>query len=129
MKITINTTKSPSPIGPYSQATQNQGLLFVSGQIGLDPTNNQLIQGEIELETTQVMKNIQGILEAAGYDWSHVMKSSIFLKDMNDFKRINEVYASFLAAPYPARETVQVSKLPMDVRVEISVIAYKNAIL
>lgn len=121
----INTDKSPVPIGPYSQATLIQGMLFVSGQIAINPLTSELVQADIELETKQVMANIQNILEDAGFDWSHVMKSSIFLKDMNDFQKVNEVYASFLTAPYPARETVQVSKLPMDVRVEISVIAYK----
>lgn len=125
MKKAIETSLSPSPIGPYSQATVKNGTIFVSGQIGIDAKTGQMMQESIELETKQVMQNIEYILTHAGFSWTDVMKSSIFLLDMNDFQNVNEIYASFLTAPYPARETVQVSRLPKDARVEISVIASK----
>ncbi len=125
MKKAVETSLSPAPIGPYSQATLKSGTIFVSGQIGLNAKTGQMMQETIEIETKQVMQNIEYILTDAGFTWAEVMKSSIFLLDLNDFNAVNSVYASFLTNPYPARETVQVSRLPKDARVEISVIAIK----
>lgn len=126
MKKIISTTNAPGAIGPYSQAVMVNGMLFVSGQIPMDPATGKLEEG-IKPSTHRVMKNISAILTEAGYTFSDVVKSSIFLKNMDDFAEMNEVYASYLdAQSYPARETVQVSCLPKNVDVEISVIAHKN---
>jgi 2-iminobutanoate/2-iminopropanoate deaminase len=123
MKKILNTSGAPAPIGPYSQAVVAGGMLFVSGQIALDPASGHMIQSSVEAETTQVMKNIGAILEEAGMDYGNIIKTSIFLKDMNDFAVVNTVYGSFFKSDFPARETVQVSRLPKDANVEISVIA------
>jgi len=122
-KEIINSTLAPAPIGPYNQAIKVGNLLFVSGQIAIDQATGNLIQDTIEIETEQVMKNLSHILAEAGSDFSKVVKASIFINDMNNFAKINEVYAQYMSAPYPARETVEVSKLPKNVNVEISVIA------
>ena len=122
-KQIINTTNAPAAIGPYSQAVKSDNLLFVSGQIPIDPATGNLVSGSIEEETHRVMKNLQAILSEAGADFSHVLKATIFIKNMNDFGKINEVYASYFTGNYPARETVEVARLPKDVNVEISVIA------
>lgn len=122
-KKNIFTTSAPSPIGPYSQAVLVGDLLFVSGQIPIDPATGDLITDNIEQETRQVMLNIGAILKEAGLNYHNIVKSSIFLKDMNDFVKVNEVYGHFFTSHYPARETVQVSRLPKDSNVEISVIA------
>lgn len=122
-KQIINTTNAPAAIGPYSQAVKSGNLLFVSGQIPIDPATGKLVSGSIEEETHRVMKNLQAILTEAGADFSHVLKATIFIKNMNDFGKINEVYASYFTDNYPARETVEVARLPKDVNVEISVIA------
>jgi 2-iminobutanoate/2-iminopropanoate deaminase len=122
-KQIINTKNAPAPIGPYNQAVQTGNLLFVSGQIALDPDTNQLVQDDIQAETHQVMKNLKAILNEAGMDFSNVVKSTIFIMDMNDFAKINQVYGSYFTGEYPARETVQVAALPKAVNVEISVIA------
>ena len=122
-KQIINTTNAPAAIGPYSQAVKSGNLLFVSGQIPIDPATGNLVSGSIEEETHRVMKNLQAILIEAGADFSHVLKATIFIKNMNDFGKINEVYASYFIGNYPARETVEVARLPKDVNVEISVIA------
>ena len=124
MKTIINTKNAPSPIGPYSQAVQFGNMLFVSGQIAINPATGELDLSSIENETHQVMKNIGAILTAAGADYSHIVKTGIFLKDMNQFAAVNEVYGSYFSSDFPARETVQVSRLPKDVNVEISVIVY-----
>ncbi|TXK36403.1 RidA family protein [Pontibacter qinzhouensis] len=121
----INSSKAPAPIGPYSQATLANGTLYVSGQIALDPENGQLLNESIEAETHQVMKNLSAILEEAGMGFEHVLKCSIFVKDLNNFGRINETYGSYFKSNPPARETVEVSRLPKDVNVEISCIASK----
>lgn len=121
-KEIIHTEKAPAPIGPYSQAVSFGNLLFVSGQIAINPENGQLITGSIKEETHQVMKNILGILKASGLGMEHILKTSIFLKNMDDFTIVNEVYGSYFSGEFPARETVQVSRLPRDVNVEISVI-------
>jgi len=123
MKKTIQTTNAPAPIGPYSQAKKAGNLLFVSGQIGINPSDGQLVTDSIEAETHRVMGNIGAILKEAGTDFSHIVKTSIFLRDMNDFTAVNSVYGSYFLDDFPARETVQVSRLPKDVNVEISVIA------
>ena len=124
MKTIINTNNAPSPIGPYSQAVQFGNMLFVSGQIAINPATGELDLSSIENETHQVMKNIGAILTEAGVDFSHIIKTGIFLKDMNQFAAVNEVYGSYFSGNFPARETVQVSRLPKDVNVEISVVAF-----
>lgn len=123
MKSIIRTLEAPAPIGPYSQAVKAGNLLFISGQIALDPKSGELIGSDIVSETRQVMKNIGAILKEAGLDFNSIVKSSIFLKDMNDFAKVNEVYGDYFKENPPARETVQVSRLPKDVNVEISIIA------
>ncbi|MDZ4713986.1 MAG: RidA family protein [Cytophagales bacterium] len=124
-KNVIYSPKAPAPIGPYSQAIQSGNILFVSGQIALETTTGDLLTGNIQEESHQVMKNIQEILQAASYDFSHVVKTTIFLKDMNNFPQVNQVYGSYFTENPPARETVEVSRLPKDVNVEISCIAVK----
>ena len=119
----INTKKAPAPIGPYNQSVRTGNLLFVSGQVPFIAETMELITESVEAETHQVMKNIQMILNEAGLDFKHIVKASIFCKDLNDFTRINEVYGSYFENNYPARECVEVARLPKDVRVEISVIA------
>ncbi|MFN8346585.1 MAG: RidA family protein [Spirosomataceae bacterium] len=122
-KKNIFTTAAPAPIGPYSQAVMVGDLLFVSGQIAIDPSTGDLVTDNIEQEARQVMLNIGAILKEAGLNYHHIIKSSIFLKDMTNFGKVNEVYGHFFSSHYPARETVEVSRLPKDVNVEISVIA------
>jgi 2-iminobutanoate/2-iminopropanoate deaminase len=117
----IFTKNAPEPIGPYSQAVKAGNLLFCSGQIALDPATGAMVEGDVSAQATQVMKNIQALLAAAGTDMSHIVKTTIFLKDMNDFPKVNEVYGSYFKANFPARETVEVSRLPKDALVEISV--------
>ena len=126
MKKIINTTQAPAPIGPYAQAVAAGGFLFASGQIAIDPSSGQLITINIIQETTQVMRNIGAVLAEAGMDYSHIVKTTIFLKDMEQFALVNDVYGNYFQSDFPARETVQVSRLPKDVNVEISVIAFKG---
>ena len=126
MKVIVKTDNAPAPIGPYNQAVWAGNMLFVSGQVALNPQTGQLVMDDIETETRQVMNNIKAILTEAGVDFSHVVKTSIFLSDMGTFSRVNEVYGSYFTDNYPARETVQVSVLPRNVNIEISVIAYKG---
>ena len=123
MKQIINSSKAPAPIGPYSQSVKANGFLFVSGQIPLDPVSGQLVEGSIAEETLQVMKNLEAILLEAATSWDNVVKCSIFIKNMDDFSAINEVYGKHFTQNPPARETVEVSQLPKGVRVEISLIA------
>lgn len=123
MKKIIHTDKAPAPIGPYSQGVSVGQTHYFSGQIAIDPATGELVQDSLEAETRQVMANIGAMLEALGLDFSHIIKSSIFLKDMDDFAEINKLYGSYFSSDFPARETVQVARLPKDVRVEISVIA------
>lgn len=122
-KTIINTPKAPAPIGPYSQAVSVNGMLFVSGQIPIIPETGEMEAGGIQAETTQVMKNLGAILAEAGTDFSHVVKTSIFVADMNDFTAVNEVYGRSFTENPPARETVAVRTLPKNVNVEISCIA------
>lgn len=123
MKEIIQTTSAPAPIGPYSQAVKAGNFLFVSGQVAINPENGELNIGNIEDETHQVMRNLKAVLLEAGLTFDHVVKSTIFLSDMGTFAQVNEVYGQYFTADFPARETVQVSVLPKNVNVEISVIA------
>lgn len=123
MKSIIHSSKAPEPIGPYNQAILANNMLFVSGQIAIDPLSGQLITGSIAEETGQVMKNIAAILEAADMTWGNVVKCSIFISDMDNFGDINKVYGEYFPTDAPARETVEVSRLPKEVNVEISCIA------
>ena len=122
-KTVINTAKAPAPIGPYNQAIVSNNMVFISGQIPINPETNELVSGDIEVETHQVMRNLEAILEQAGINFQHIIKTTIFLSDMNLFAKVNEVYGSYFAADYPARETVAVKGLPKGVNVEISMIA------
>lgn len=119
----LSTTDAPAAIGPYSQATKVGGFLFTAGQIPLDPATGELVEGDIVAQTTQVMKNLSAVLTAAGCDWTDVAKTTVFLLDMTDFPRFNEVYASVIGAARPARSTVQVSALPRGVSVEVELVA------
>lgn len=122
-KQIIQTNKVPAPIGPYSQAVIANGFLFASGQIAFDPATGELVLDTIQSETKQVMENIKAILEAANIDFNHIVKTTIFLSDMQLFAQVNEVYGSYFSAQFPARETVAVKTLPRNVNVEISVTA------
>ena len=126
MKKIITTNNAPAPIGPYNQAILVNDTLYLSGQIGLDPRLMKIVEGDIKKETEQVMENLKNVLEAAEMTFNHVIKSSIFLSDMEDFGQVNEVYGSyFINETAPARETIAVRTLPKNVRVEISMIAIK----
>lgn len=126
MKTIIKTENAPLPIGPYNQAVLKNDTLYVSGQIAISPTTNELISGDIKAETKQVMENLAAVLKAAQMDFSQVVKCSIFISDMNDFAVINDIYGSYFDnETAPARETVQVSVLPKNVNVEISLIAVR----
>lgn len=122
-KTVITTSNAPAPIGPYNQAIQTGNLLFISGQICLDPATGNLKNKDIQEETHQVMHNLKAILQQAGIDFSHAVKTTIFITDMNQFGEINAVYGKYFESAFPARETVQVSALPRFVNVEISMIA------
>lgn len=122
-KKVIATKNAPAPIGPYSQAIQTGNLVFVSGQIAKDPVTGAMKNDSIKEEAAQVMNNIKAVLEAAGLGMDNIVKATIYLTDMNDFKKVNEVYGTFFKGNYPARETVQVVNLPANAKIEISVIA------
>jgi 2-iminobutanoate/2-iminopropanoate deaminase len=124
-KTVVYSADAPEPIGPYSQAIQAGNMLFISGQIAIQKSTGNILTSDIQIETTQVMENISHILKASGMDFSNVVKSSIFLKDMSNFPKVNEIYGQFFQQQPPARETVEVSRLPKDVNVEISCIAVK----
>jgi 2-iminobutanoate/2-iminopropanoate deaminase len=123
MRQVIATDRGPKAIGPYSQAIKANGLVFLSGQIPLDPATQQLISGDVAAQTERVLQNISGILDAAGTSLSRVVKTTVFLKSMDDFAAMNEVYGRQFSAEPPARSTVEVARLPKDVLVEIDVIA------
>lgn len=126
MKKIIETPNAPAPIGPYSQAVLYEDTLYTSGQIAINPLTGDLVSGDISKETEQVMKNLGAVLEKAGMSYKNVLKTTIFIKDMNDFQKINMVYGSYFdEATAPARETVEVARLPKDVSVEISALARK----
>ncbi|MBA3648552.1 MAG: RidA family protein [Chitinophagales bacterium] len=122
-KQLINTPDAPQPIGPYSQAIITGDLIFISGQIAIDPTGEKEIMTGIKEEAKQVMENLKSILSSAGVDFSHVVKTTIYLTDMNHFAIVNEIYGSYFTSDFPARETVEVARLPKDYNVEISMIA------
>lgn len=123
MKHVISTDRGPSAIGPYSQAIKANGLLFVSGQIPLDPATGKLVDGDVRVQTERVMENLKGIVEAAGSALDRVVKTTVYLKDIGDFTAMNETYARYFPSNPPARATVEVARLPRDVRVEIELIA------
>lgn len=129
MKKAISTPDAPKAIGPYSQAVRVGDLLFLSGQVPLDPlgalgaTSGQIVEGDIAAQTKRVMENLGAVLKAAGLSFAHVARTTIYLADMNDFVKVNEVYGSYFSEPFPARATVQVARLPKDARVEIDAIA------
>jgi 2-iminobutanoate/2-iminopropanoate deaminase len=123
MRDVISTQAAPAAIGPYSQAIRAGDFLFVSGQIPLDPATGTLVEGDVRVQTTRVLESLRGILLAGGASPDQVVKTTVYLADMADFPAMNEVYATFFTAAAPARATVQVSRLPRDVRVEIEVIA------
>jgi 2-iminobutanoate/2-iminopropanoate deaminase len=123
MKKEVKTKNAPEAIGPYSQAIVTNGFVFASGQIAIDPHTGRLIDGDIEQQTRQVLTNLKAVLEAAGSSLDKVVKCTVFLQDMNDFARMNAVYAEFFRPPYPARAAVQVARLPKDVKIEIEAIA------
>lgn len=123
MRQAVSSPAAPAAIGPYSQAIKAGGLLFLSGQIPLDPATGNLVEGGVEAQTVQVFKNIEAILKAAGTSFDGVVTATVYLADMNDFAKVNEIYATYFSSPAPARATVQVSRLPKDCRVEIQVVA------
>ena len=123
MKKEVKTDKAPKALGPYSQAIVANGFVFASGQIAFDPATGELNLGSLEDQARQVLKNLTAVLEAAGSSMDHVVKANVYLQDMNDFARMNAVYAEFFKAPYPARAAVQVARLPRDVKIEIEAIA------
>ena len=123
MRQAVSTPSAPQAIGPYSQGVRAGSLLFVSGQVPIDPATGNIIEGDIAAQTHRVLQNIGEILKAGGASFDHVVRTTVFLADMNDFAAMNAVYATYFTAPAPARATVQVSRLPRDARVEIDVIA------
>jgi 2-iminobutanoate/2-iminopropanoate deaminase len=125
MKKIINTPNAPAPIGPYSQAVQSGNMLFVSGQVAINPATGDLVMDSLEAEATQVMNNLQAVLSEAGFGFDNIVMTSIFLADMGDFATVNSIYGKYFTADFPARATVAVKTLPKNVNVEISVIAVK----
>ncbi|NLD06461.1 MAG: RidA family protein [Synergistaceae bacterium] len=123
MKKIISTDNAPAAIGPYSQGVKAGGFLFLSGQIALDPKTMSVVEGDVAAQTEQVMKNMKGALESQGLDYSDVVKTTVFIKDMNDFGKINEVYGKYFAKEAPARSCVEVARLPKDVLIEVEAIA------
>ena len=122
----ISTDKAPSAVGPYSQAISANGFIFVSGQIAIDPANGQIVEGSTADQTRQVLKNLKAVLESSGSGMDKVVKATVFIKDMNQFQAMNEVYAEFFTQNEPARACVEVSRLPKDVLVEIDAIALQS---
>jgi 2-iminobutanoate/2-iminopropanoate deaminase len=120
---TVATDRGPKAIGPYSQAVRANGFVFLSGQIPLDPKTQQIVEGDVAVQTERVMENLKGVVEAAGSSLHRAVKTTVFLADMNDFAAMNEVYARYFTAHSPARSTVEVARLPKNVRVEIDLIA------
>jgi 2-iminobutanoate/2-iminopropanoate deaminase len=123
MKDIVLTDRGPKPIGPYSQAIKSNGFVFISGQVALDPGTGEFVGGDVRRQTERVLENLKAILEASGVSLNHVVKTTVFLKDMNDFAAVNEVYARYFTAAPPARSTVQAARLPKDALVEIDLIA------
>ena len=123
MREAVSAPNAAKPIGPYSPAIRAGNLLFISGQVGFDPATGALVDGDVSAQTDQVMRNIGELLKAAGTDFGHVVRMTVFLADMNEFAKMNEIYARYVTNPPPTRSTVQVARLPRDARVEIDVIA------
>jgi 2-iminobutanoate/2-iminopropanoate deaminase len=123
MKSAVSSPKAPNAIGPYSPAVRSGSLLFVSGQVAIDPSTGQMLDGDIGTQTERVLENIRALLDAGGLSFANVVRTTVFLADMNDFEAMNNVYGKYFTPPYPARATVQVSRLPRNARVEIDVIA------
>jgi len=123
MREIVHTDRGPKPIGPYSQAIKANGFLFASGQVAIDPKTNEFIGGDIRQQTERALENVKGVVEAAGSKLSHVVKTTVFLKDLNDFAAMNEVYGKYFSAAPPARSTVAAAGLPKDALVEIEVVA------
>jgi len=123
MKDIVLTDRAPKPIGPYSQAVKSNGFVFVSGQVALDPKTNEFVGSDVRQQTERVLENLKAILEASGVSLNQVVKTTVFLKDMNDFTAMNEVYTRYFIAAPPARSTVQAARLPKDALVEIDLIA------
>ena len=123
MREIVLTDRGPKPIGPYSQGIKVNGLLFVSGQVSIDPKTNEFVAGDIAQQTERTLENVKGIVEAAGSKLSHVIKTTVFLKNMSDFAAMNEVYARYFSAAPPARSTVEVARLPKDALIEMEIIA------
>jgi 2-iminobutanoate/2-iminopropanoate deaminase len=123
MREVVSTKDAPQAIGPYSQAVKANGFVFVSGQVAFDPATQQIIEGDITAQTDRVLQNLSAILQAAGSGMNKVVRCGVFLKSMNDFVAMNQVYGKYFSSPYPARTTVEASRLPKDVLVEIDVIA------
>lgn len=126
MKKIIETSQAPKAIGPYSQAIEINGMVFTSGQIPVNPSTGEVVQGNIAEQARQVFKNLEAVLAAAGCNLANVVKTTCFLKSMNDFAAMNEVYSGFFTSDYPARSTVEVARLPKDVLIEIEAIAIKK---
>ena len=124
MRQAVSSSSAPPAIGPYSQAIRAGSLLFVSGQIPLDPSTGEMVQGGIEAQTRRVFENLGAILQAAGASFDNVVRTTVYLADMNDFAKVNEVYGTYFSSPAPARATVQAARLPKDARVEIDLIAF-----
>ena len=125
MKKTVNIPNAPAPVGPYSQAVIHNDLMIASGQIAIDPNSGKLIKGSVASELEQILKNMDALLNAADLKRENILKCSIFLKNMDDFNELNEIYANYFNEPFPARETVEVARLPKDMNIEISFIAAK----
>jgi len=123
MKQAVTSTDAPKAIGPYSQAVRAGQLLFVSGQVPLDPATGEMVAGDIAAQTQRVFENLGAVLKAGGRSFNDVVRTTVFLADMNDFAEVNKIYGTYFSEPYPARATVQVARLPKDARVEIDVIA------
>ncbi len=125
MKDIVLTDRGPKPIGPYSQAVRSNGFIFVSGQIALDPKTGEFVGTDVRQQTERVLENLKAIVEAAGVHLNHVVKTTVYLKDMNDFAAMNEVYARYFTLSPPARSTIQAARLPKDALVEIDVVAFQ----
>jgi 2-iminobutanoate/2-iminopropanoate deaminase len=124
MKDIVLTDRGPKPIGPYSQAVRANGFVFVSGQIALDPKSNEFAGGDVRAQTERILENLKAIVEAAGTTLSHAVKTTVYLKDMNDFAAMNETYAKYFTASPPARTTIQAARLPKEALVEIDLVAF-----
>ena len=127
MRDAVSTPAAPAAIGPYSQAIRAGSLLFVSGQIAIDPESNTLVEGDVAVQTHRVFRNLAAVLEAAGSSLDRVVRTTVYLADMNDFSAMNDVYGAYFSSPAPARATIQAARLPKDARVEIDVIALLNS--